>query len=157
MAEDKRSTEQYNGAPAQTQRSGLCGERRDSGTSELSSEDGSERYEACPDDASPVKRTLAWIGVVYAVILLALTTYIYFTGTALGNLGPLLTVPGLIGLGVVVLVSWRSTGRPPKVPAIALAALCWLLALAALPMGIIGLMSNFSDFVTVFGVSVLGG
>lgn len=156
MAEDKRSTEQYNGAPAQTQRSGLCGERRDSGVSELSPEGGSERYGACPDDASPVKRTLAWIGVVYAVILLALTTYIYFTGTALGNLGPLLTVPGLIGLGVVVLVSWRSTGRPPKVPAIALAALCWLLALAALPMGIIGLMSNFSDFVTVFGVSVLG-
>ena len=107
--------------------------------------------------SSPVKRTLAWIGVVYAVILLALTTYIYFTGTALGNLGPLLTVPGLIGLGVVVLVSWRSTGRPPKGPAIALAALCWLLALAALPVGIIGLMSNFSDFVTVFGVSVLGG
>lgn len=107
--------------------------------------------------SSPVKRTLAWIGVVYAVILLALTTYIYFTGTALGNLGPLLTVPGLIGLGVVALVSWRSTGRPPKGPAIALAALCWLLALAALPVGIIGLMSNFSDFVTVFGVSVLGG
>lgn len=107
--------------------------------------------------ASPVKRTLAWIGIVYMVILLALTTYIYFTGTALGNLGPLLTVPGLIGLGVVVLVSWRSTGRPPKGPAIALAALCWLLALAALPVGIIGLMSNFSDFVTVFGVSVLGG
>lgn len=156
MAEDKRSTEQYNGAPAQTQRSGLCGERRDSGVSELSPEGGSERYGACPDDASPVKRTLAWIGVVYAVILLALTTYIYFTGTALGNLGPLLTVPGLIGLGVVVLVSWRSTGRPPKGSAIALAALCWLLALSALPMGIIGLMSNFSDFVTVFGVSVLG-
>ena len=107
--------------------------------------------------ASPVKRTLAWIGVVYAVILLALTTYIYFTGTALGNLGPLLTVPGLIGLGVVVLVSWKSTGKPGKGPAIALAALCWLLALAALPLGIVGLMSNFSDFVTVFGVSVLGG
>lgn len=160
MAEDKRTPEEHNGAPAQTQRSGPRGGRRDSGTSELSSENGSERYGACPDEgytpASPVKRTLAWIGVVYAVILLALTTYIYFTGTALGNLGPLLTVPGLIGLGVVVLVSWRSTGRPPKGSAIALAALCWLLALAALPMGIIGLMSNFSDFVTVFGVSVLG-
>lgn len=157
MAEDKRSTEQYNGAPAQTQRSGLRGERRDSGTSELSPEGGSERYGACPDDASPVKRTLAWIGVVYAVILLALTTYIYFTGTALGNLGPLLTVPGLVGLGIVSLVSWRSTGRPGKAAAIALAALCWLLALSALPIGIIGLLSNFSDFVTVIGISALGG
>ena len=71
--------------------------------------------------ASPVKRTLAWIGLVYMVILLALTTYGLFTGTGLGNLGPLLTVPGLIGL----------------------AAICWLLALATLPIGIAGLMSNF--------------
>lgn len=107
--------------------------------------------------SSPVKRTLAWIGVVYMVILLALTTYIYFTGTALGNLSPLLTVPGLIGLGAVVLVSWKSTGKPGKGPAIALAVLCWLLALITLPIGIIGLLSNFSDFVTVIGVSVLGG
>lgn len=157
MGEDKRSTEQYNGAPAQTQRSGLCGERRDSGVSELSPEGGSERYGACPDDASPVKRALAWIGVVYAVILLALTTYIYFTGTALGNLGPLLTVPGLVGLGIVSLVSWRSTGKPGKAAAIALAALCWLLALITLPIGVAGLLSNFSDFVTVIGFSALGG
>lgn len=107
--------------------------------------------------SSPVKRTLAWIGIVYMVILLALTTYIYFTGTALGNLAPLLTVPGLIGLGVVALVSWKSTGRPGKGPAIALAAVCWLLAAATLPIGVIGLLSNFSDFVTVFGVLSLGG
>lgn len=162
MPDDNHAPEErYNGGPAQTQRSGLRGERRDSGTSELSSKDGSERYGACPDKgytpASPVKRTLAWIGVVYAVILLALTTYFYFTGTGLGNLGPLLTVPGLVGLGIVSLVSWRTTGKPGKVPAIAIAALCWLLALVTLPIGIIGLMSNFSDFVTVIGVSVLGG
>ena len=93
--------------------------------------------------ASPVKRTLAWIGVVYALILLALTTYFFFTATGLGNLGPLLTVPGLIGLGVLALVSWRSTGKPEKWPAIALAAICWLLALATLPIGVAGLMSNF--------------
>ena len=53
--------------------------------------------------SSPVKRTLAWIGVVYALILLALTTYFFFTATTLGNLGPLLTVPGLIGLGILSL------------------------------------------------------
>ena len=93
--------------------------------------------------ASPVKRTLAWIGLVYMIILVALTTYIYFTGKALGNLGPLLTVPGLIGLGAVALVSWRTSGRPGKWPAIALAAVCWLLAVATLPIGIAGLMSNF--------------
>lgn len=93
--------------------------------------------------ASPVKRTLAWIGVVYMVILVGLTTYIYFHGTGLGNLAPLLTVPGLIGLGAVALVSWRTAGRPGKWPAIGLAAACWLLALATLPIGIAGLLSNF--------------
>ena len=148
MTEDKRTPEErHNGAPAQTQRSGLRGERRDSGTSELSSKDESERYGACPDEgftpSSPVKRTLAWIGLAYMLILLALTTYFYFTGAGLGNLGPLLTVPGLIGLGAVALVSWKSTGRPGKGGAIALAVLCWLLALVTLPIGIIGLLSNF--------------
>ena len=93
--------------------------------------------------ASPVKRTLAWIGLVYALIFLALTTYIFFTGTGLVGLGPLLTVPGLIGLGAVALVSWRTTGKPGKWSAAALAVLCWLLALATLPIGIAGLMSNF--------------
>ena len=93
--------------------------------------------------SSPVKRTLAWVGLAYALILLALTTYFFFTATGLGNLGPLLTVPGLIGLGVLALVSWRSTGKPGKWPAIALAAICWLLAAATLPIGIAGLLSNF--------------
>ena len=148
MTEDKRTPEErHNGAPAQTQRSGLRGERRDSGMNELSPEGGSERYGACPDEgftpSSPVKRTLAWIGLAYMLILLALTTYFYFTGAGLRNLGPLLTVPGLIGLGAVALVSWKSTGRPGKGGAIALAVLCWLLALVTLPIGMIGLLSNF--------------
>lgn len=99
--------------------------------------------------ASPIKRTLAWIALVYVLILLALTTYYYFTGTTLGNLGPLLTVPGLIGLGILSLVSWRSTGQPGKWAAIALAVVCWLIALLTLPIGIAGLLSNFG---MVFGV-----
>ena len=51
----------------------------------------------------------------------------------------------------MVLVSWRSVGKPGKWAAIALAALCWLLALATLPLGIAGLLSNFG---MVFGVIV---
>lgn len=93
--------------------------------------------------ASPVKRTLAWIALVYVLILLGLTTYYYFTGTALGNLGPLLAVPGLIGLGILILVSWRSTGRPGKWVAILAAVICWLLALVTIPIGLVGLLSNF--------------
>ena len=95
----------------------------------MSEEKRPERGE--PEDrgytpASPVKRTLA-----------------YFTGTMLGNLGPLLTVPGLVGLGALFLVSWRTVGRPGKGPAILLAFLCFALALLTLPIGITGLMSNF--------------
>ena len=93
--------------------------------------------------ASPVKRTLAWTGLAYALILLALPTYFFFTAKGLGNLGPLLAVPGLIGLGATALVSWITTGKPGKRPSIALAVLCWLLALATLPVGIAGLLSNF--------------
>lgn len=93
--------------------------------------------------ASPVKRTLAWIALAYVLIFLALTTYYFFRGRMLGNLGPLLTVPGLIGLGALALVSWRTAGHPGKGAAILLAALCWLLALVTLPVGLAGLMSNF--------------
>ena len=55
MTEDKRTPEErHNGAPAQTQRSGPRGGRRDSGVSELSPSGGSEGYEDCPDDLNTV-------------------------------------------------------------------------------------------------------
>ena len=93
--------------------------------------------------SSPLKRTLAWIALVYVLIFLGLTTYFYFTGSMLGNLAPLLTVPGLIGLGILAIVGWRTTGKPGKWAAIGLALLCWGLAAATLPIGIAGLMTNF--------------
>ena len=93
--------------------------------------------------ASPVKRALAWIGVVYMVILVALMTYFYFTASMLSGLGPLLTIPGLVGLGIVAILSCRTTGRPDKKAAMVLAVVCWLLALLTLPIGIAGLMTNF--------------
>ena len=107
--------------------------------------------------ASPVKRTLAWIALVYVLIFLALTTYFYFTGTMLGNLGPLLTVPGLVGLGILAIVSHRSTGSPGRMAAIVLALLCWGLAVLSLPLGIVGLMSNFDLVGVTFVISGLGG
>ena len=93
--------------------------------------------------ASPVKRTMAWIGIVYMVILLCLTTFYFYTGRMLGNLAPLLTVPGLVGLGALILVSWRSTGHPRRGLAFGLSLLCFCLAAFTLPIGLLGLMSNF--------------
>ena len=93
--------------------------------------------------ASPVKRTMAWIGIVYMVILLCLTTFYFYTGRMLGNLAPLLTVPGLIGLGALILVSWHSTGHPRRGLAFGLSLLCFCLAAFTLPIGLLGLMSKF--------------
>lgn len=93
--------------------------------------------------ASPVKRTLAWIALVYVLMFLALSTYYYFTGTMLGNLAPLLVVPGLIGLGILSLVSWRSAGTPGRTTAMILALVCWALAAFSLPIGVMGLLTNF--------------
>ena len=93
--------------------------------------------------ASPVKRTMAWIGIVYMVILLCLTTFYFYTGRMLGHLAPLLTVPGLIGLGALILVSWHSTGHPRRGLAFGLSLLCFCLAAFTLPIGLLGLMSNF--------------
>ena len=93
--------------------------------------------------ASPVKRTMAWIGIVYMVILLCLTTFYFYTGRMLGNLAPLLPVPGLVGLGALILVSWHSTGHPRRGLAFGLSLLCFCLAAFTLPIGLLGLMSNF--------------
>jgi hypothetical protein len=105
--------------------------------------------------ASPVKRTLAWIALVYVLIVLALTTYYYFTGTTLGNLGPLLAIPGLVGLGILQLVSWRSTGTPSKGVAMVGAVICFAIAVASLPLAVVGLLSNFPDWAIT--AAVIGG
>ena len=87
---------------------------------------------------------MAWIGIVYMVILLCLTTFYFYTGRMLGNLAPLLTVPGLIGLGVPrFLVSGHFTGHPRRGLAFGLSLLCFCLAAFTLPIGLLGLMSNF--------------
>lgn len=93
--------------------------------------------------ASPVKRTMAWIALVYVLIFLALTTYFYYNGTMLGNLAPLLAVPGLIGLGILAIVSHKSTGSPNRTGTTILVLICWALAAFSLPLGIAGLLSNF--------------
>ena len=116
-----------------------------------------DREEQGYTPSSPVKRTLAWIALAYVLIFLALTTYFYFTGTMLGNLGPLLTVPGLIGLGILAIVSWKTTGTPGKTAAILVAVVCWAIALATLPVGFAGLMSNFGQVGVTIVTSGLGG
>ena len=61
--------------------------------------------------ASPVKRTLAWIGLVYMVILLALTTYGLFTEPVWATWGHCSPSPASSAWGF----SPWSPGGPPAV------------------------------------------
>ena len=51
--------------------------------------------------ASPAKRVIAWVGVVYMVCLVLLNLYPFYTGGRyLTGVGPLLVCPGVAGLAV---------------------------------------------------------
>jgi len=52
--------------------------------------------------ASPVKRIIAWVGVAYMLIFVALNLYPFFHGgTYLRGLAPLLVCPGAAGLALL--------------------------------------------------------
>ena len=93
--------------------------------------------------SSAVKRTMAWIGIVYMLIVVSLTTYFYFTASMLNNLAPILSIPALVGAGILILVSHKTEGRPSKGIATIGAILCFALAILTVPIGIFGLLSNF--------------
>ena len=112
---------------------------------ELQSDLPEQTEDAKYTPASPAKRLLAWIGVVYVVIVTALTTYMYFAGgKPLTGIGPLLAVPGLIGFGIMLLLNHRATGSPSKWAAWAGAVISWLVAIWFLFPGISGLLANFA-------------
>lgn len=104
-------------------------------------EEPEEQKEPGYTPASPAMRAMAWTGVVYMVIVVLTLTYYYATGRLLSNAAPLLAVPGLVGLGFVALFSLDQRGS--RRSGVAVAMLCWVLAVASLPLGIVGLLSNF--------------
>ncbi len=97
-----------NGVPAQTQRSGLRGERSRSGMSEPFGEAGSERDGACGDEgytpASFEKRAAAWMGIAYALMFLFVVDFaIYTGGREMPGTFPLFLVPVSVALAVVTI------------------------------------------------------
>lgn len=104
-----------------------------------------EAEEKAPDwtPASPIKRLWAWVGVVYMVILVLLTTFALSHGSYLTGIGPLMLVPALCGLGVAPLVLHR-TGRwrGGKLSCGLLAAAGFLLALFNLLRGVPALLEQ---------------
>ena len=94
--------------------------------------------------ASPVKRTWAWVAVVYVVICTVLFTYYLATARVLIGLGPLMVCPALAGLAVTVVLRYRSGKTWGGLGAcVALAGACVLLLIINLYVGIPSLLRNF--------------
>lgn len=76
-------------------------------------EDKKPTEEQKPDytPASPIKRALAWMGIVYMVILVLLTTYNVATGAPLHGIPGLLLFPACGGLAAVASFQYRTEKR----------------------------------------------
>ncbi|MGN8967191.1 hypothetical protein [Intestinimonas sp. HCP28S3_D6] len=94
--------------------------------------------------ASPIKRTWAWVAIVYVVICTVLFTYYLATARVLIGLGPLMLCPALAGLAVTTVLRYRSgRARGGLAACIALTAACVALLLINLYVGVPSLLRNF--------------
>lgn len=74
--------------------------------------------------ASPIKRIMAWTGVVYMVLLILLNFYALSHGDYLRGVGPLLICPGAAGMASIALYLFKRAGRSRKFEFGLLAAVC---------------------------------
>ena len=69
--------------------------------------------------ASPVKRTLAWVGLVYMLALVGLNLYPFFNGGSyLRGIYPLLACPAAAGLAMLALLRLRQKDCLPSQKAV---------------------------------------
>ena len=107
---------------------------------DLSPEEPKEPYVP----SSPIKRTWAWVAIVYVVAASALYTYHIATARMLIGLGPLLVCPALAGLAATAVLRYRGgRSRGGLVACLALAGICVALLLINLYVGIPSLLRNF--------------
>mgnify|MGYP006883352334 CR=1 FL=1 len=95
--------------------------------------------------ASPAKRTAAWVGVVYMVLLVLLNLYPFYTGgTYLAGVGPLLVCPGGVGMAVLCLLQLRQAECPgwKRCVLAGLAVLCVIVVLLGLADGLPALIAG---------------
>ena len=97
--------------------------------------------------ASPVKRILAWVGVVYMVLLVGLNLYPFFhQGAYLTGVAPLFACPGIAGLLIIALYTLRQPEETysKKASMVVLALVCAVGLGISLALGIPPLLANFS-------------
>ena len=96
--------------------------------------------------ASPIKRIIAWVGVVYMVCLVFLNVYPFFhQGAYLTGIAPLFACPGIAGMFAVAVYLLRSPDSTyaRKVSMGILAVLCAVGFVGSLALGIPALLANF--------------
>lgn len=97
--------------------------------------------------ASPVKRILAWVGIVYMVCLIFLNLYPFFNqGAYLTGVAPLFACPGIAGLLAIALWTLRQPEETysKKASMLVLALVCVVGLVVSLVLGIPPLLANFS-------------
>ena len=83
--------------------------------------------------ATPMQRLWAWVGVVYMVILMLLTTYGLAHGSFLQGIGGIMLAPALCGLGASAILRFRTgEGRGGLPTCVLIAGTAFLLALLGL-------------------------
>lgn len=93
--------------------------------------------------ATPVQRAWAWVGVVYMVILVLLTTYALAHGSYLRGIGGIMISPALGGLGATVILRYRQgKGRGGIFPCVLISGACFLLSLWNVIRGIPVILSQ---------------
>ena len=88
--------------------------------------------------ASPVKRALAWMGIVYMVILVLLTTYNMATGEPIHNIPGILLFPACGWLAAVCFLRWREI---KKLPLLILGVLAAVACAVNLVTGVLSLVA----------------
>ena len=96
--------------------------------------------------ASPVKRIMAWVGIVYMVGFVFLNIYPFFNGgNYLTGIAPLFACPGIAGIFAISLYLARhpDSTYARKVSMAILAVLCAVGFVVSLVLGIPPLLDNF--------------
>ena len=93
--------------------------------------------------ASFEKRTAAWMGIAYVLMMLFVVTYAIFTGgRPLAGTFPLFLVPAAVGAGVIAVYRQRKGTAPGGLPlTILLVAICICAAAFGLLLGVPALVT----------------
>lgn len=99
--------------------------------------------------ASFEKRVVAWVGVIYMIMLVLSVTYMMATAKVLTGTSFLLLPPAAVGVSIITIYRYRQgkivQGRNF---ALALVCLCFVAFVMGLVCGISNLLTNFGIYLT---------